>query len=164
MRTAEVVNYLNASPKYGFNSWPRSLYQKLLGTHSFIVLCNQFSFVSSQVYFSYHYNFMLHLKLSIQFFFFVKRLVVGGFSRVQWTLSLNESFYFHSNYSHGYAPFFQAIQPQLNSLRTYLLQHQQKNSSSHLPPHKKSSTGSTSSLSAISVSAAAAANSPIGKS
>ena len=99
------------------------------------------------------------------FFFFVKRLVVGGFSRVQWTmLSLNESFYFHSNYSHGYAPFFQAIQPQLNSLRTYLLQHQQKNSSSHLPPHKKSSTGSTSSLSAISVSAAAAANTPIGKS
>ena len=25
--------------------------------------------------------------------------------------------------SHGYAPFFQAIQPQLNSLRTFLLQH-----------------------------------------
>jgi hypothetical protein len=25
-------------------------------------------------------------------------------------------------FSHGYAPFFQAIQPQLNTLRTYLLQ------------------------------------------
>ena len=67
------------------------------------------------------------------------------------------SFFF---YSHGYAPFFQAIQPQLNSLRTYLLQ-QSKSSVNHLPTtpgtaagsghpgsssqHKKSSAASSSS-------------------
>ena len=68
--------------------------------------------------------------------------------------------FFSFFFSHGYAPFFQAIQPQLNSLRTYLLQ-QSKSSVNHLPTtpgtaagsghpgsssqHKKSSAASSSS-------------------
>merc|ERR1711953_844171 len=46
---------------------------------------------------------------------------------------------------HGYAPFFQAIQPQLNSLRTYLL-HQSKMSPT--PPSSSSSSSSTAAMGA----------------
>ncbi len=53
---------------------------------------------------------------------------------------------------HGYAPFFQAIQPQLNSLRTFLLQQSKSaqlptpHRKSSLPPSRKTSPASTSGL------------------
>lgn len=39
--------------------------------------------------------------------------------------------------SHGYAPFFQAIQPQLNSLRTFLMQQSKTLPPSSVMAHKK---------------------------
>merc|ERR1719510_1438137 len=48
---------------------------------------------------------------------------------------------------HGYAPFFQAIQPQLNSLRTYLLQ--QSKSSVHLPTNTPGGPGSSQKKSSV---------------
>ncbi len=69
------------------------------------------------------------------------------------------------SFSHGYAPFFQAIQPQLNSLRTFLLQ-QSKTSAASLPSQhpsalqqgKKATPPSSGSLGSLQAAAAASAS------